>query len=71
MRNTKIVDYLYEIKNALSKSKLLNTDKSLSLDVDMYNYLQTPEHIIFEDLNWEELKTKTIVCIFGKLFLTE
>ncbi|TOY70743.1 hypothetical protein DIS12_04615 [Leuconostoc citreum] len=59
MRNTKIVDYLYEIKNALSKSEvILNTDKPLSLDVDMYNYLQTPEHIIFEDLNWKELKNQ-------------
>lgn len=57
MRNTKIVDYLYEMKNSLAKSEvILNTDKPLSLDRDMYRYLQTSEHIIFEDLNWNELK---------------
>lgn len=59
MRKTKIVDYLYEIKNELSTSAvILNTDKPLNSESDIYNYLKMPEHGIFEDVNWEVLRGK-------------
>lgn len=57
MRNTKILDYLYEIKSALSKSEvILNTDKPFCSDQDLYNYLQELDHAMFESDNWKVLK---------------
>ncbi|MGR8808677.1 hypothetical protein [Leuconostoc citreum] len=57
MRKTKILDYLYEIKSVLSKSKvILNTDKPFCSDQDVYNYLQELDHAMFESDNWKVLK---------------
>lgn len=57
MRNTKIVDYLYEIKTSVSKSKLiLDKSKANLSDKFMFDYMINDEYSLFGEVNFKVLK---------------
>lgn len=56
MRNTKIVDYLYEIKGSVSKSKIiLDTSEANLSDKFMFDYLKKDEYNLFGEMNLKVL----------------
>lgn len=57
MRNTKIVDYLYEIKMSVSKSKLILDKSEANLsDEFMFDYMINDEYSLFGEVNFKVLK---------------
>ncbi|MFT9334286.1 MAG: hypothetical protein ABF519_07100 [Leuconostoc mesenteroides] len=59
MRNTKIIDYLYEIKNSISRSKIiLDQDNSNLSDKLMFDYMKKGDYALFGEMNWNVLTSQ-------------